>query len=173
MDMYDKIDAILAEKKMSRRQLALAAGISENTLSGAFRRRTKNFSMDNVMKIANVLGVPFTDLISIEWADPEDRLFVGMAEKLPDNRIVMSDRHAGLCDVVKYKGYYLEQYNDGKFSMMTPEGSLYTISQDDVETVMDAVEKVALLQLQIIEQREHQATLQNTLKKNSTGQESR
>ena len=74
MDMYDKIDAILAEKKMSRRQLALAAGISENTISGAFRRRTKNFSMENIVRIADVLGVSFTDLVDMKPVVGEELL---------------------------------------------------------------------------------------------------
>lgn len=163
MDMYDRIDAILAKKNMSRRQLAITAGISENTLSGAFRRRTKNFSMDNVLRIADVLGVSFVDLLGVEYADPEDKDFIDGAAARVDHRAAMSTRHSGLCDIVKHRGYYLEQYDDGRFSLMTPEGCLYTISAEDVETVMSATEKAALLQLQIIEQREQQAALQSLI----------
>lgn len=62
MDIYDRIDAILQERHMSRRQLAIAAGISENTISGAFRRRS-GLKVETIQKIAAVLNVNTLDLI--------------------------------------------------------------------------------------------------------------
>lgn len=64
MDIYDKIDSILSEKNMSRRQLAILAGISENTISAAFRRRSKKFSTENVFKIAKALNIPWQKLVA-------------------------------------------------------------------------------------------------------------
>jgi len=37
---FDRLDAILKERKISRRKLALLAGINENTMSTAFRRKS-------------------------------------------------------------------------------------------------------------------------------------
>lgn len=63
---YDLIDKLLAEKHMSRRKLAELAGISVNTLSAAFRRKTKNISIDSVMRIADVLQVNWWELMGYE-----------------------------------------------------------------------------------------------------------
>ena len=57
-DMYDKIDAALGVRGMSRRQLAIKAGIPVNTLSAAYSRRSKNFSPVYIKKIAVPLYVP-------------------------------------------------------------------------------------------------------------------
>lgn len=56
MDIYDRIDAILQEKHMSRRQLAREAGVSYSTFAAAFSRRSK-LSFENITKIANTLQV--------------------------------------------------------------------------------------------------------------------
>lgn len=68
MDFYENLDRILAEKHMSRRQMALQAGISESTISAAFRRRTAKFSAENIIKIASTLNVPIDQLIGKEAA---------------------------------------------------------------------------------------------------------
>lgn len=68
MDFYENLDRILAEKHMSRRQMALQAGISESTISAAFRRRTAKFSAENIIKIASTLNVPLDRLIGKEAA---------------------------------------------------------------------------------------------------------
>lgn len=59
---YDYIDRRLKEIGISRRQLAIKAGVSENTISGAFRRKSKNLSHEIVLKIARVLDVPWIAL---------------------------------------------------------------------------------------------------------------
>ena len=62
MDVDSRIDAILKEKKMSRRQLAIAAGIPESTLAASFSRRSEKFSPKYLLRIAQVLGVSIIDL---------------------------------------------------------------------------------------------------------------
>lgn len=57
MDIYDNIDRLLKERHMSRRQLAIAAGIPEASLASAFNRRSKNFPSERLKKIATVLNV--------------------------------------------------------------------------------------------------------------------
>ena len=57
-DMYDRLDQILKERGMSRRQLAIAAGIPLSTMSNLFARRTKAPSLGTLKKISDTLGVP-------------------------------------------------------------------------------------------------------------------
>ena len=64
MDMYRKIDEILKQKNMSRRQLAIAAEIPESTLAAAFARKSARFSPVYLYRIAKVLGV------SVDKLDP-------------------------------------------------------------------------------------------------------
>ena len=53
---FDRLDAILKERRISRRKLAIAVGIPESTMSTAFMRRS-GLSSDDVLKIAQFLGV--------------------------------------------------------------------------------------------------------------------
>ena len=55
---FDRLDAILKERKISRRKLALAVGIKEGTMSTAFMRRS-GLSPDQVRRIADYLGVNY------------------------------------------------------------------------------------------------------------------
>jgi transcriptional regulator with XRE-family HTH domain len=55
MDIYDRIEAALKDKKMTRRQLALRAGLPPSTLNSALNRKSKNISNDMLQKIANTL----------------------------------------------------------------------------------------------------------------------
>lgn len=54
---YDRVDELLAEKGMSRRQLAIEAGISIDTMSSWFRRKTRNIPEGSISAIADALGV--------------------------------------------------------------------------------------------------------------------
>ena len=63
---YERIDELLAEKGMSRRQLAIEAGISIDTMSSWFRRRTKRVPADCVKRIADVLNVHYWTLLVID-----------------------------------------------------------------------------------------------------------
>ena len=66
MDMYDRIDALLKQKGISRNKLAELAGIPSSTISTAFMRRTKNFSVFSTQKIADVLGVTWNELMGLK-----------------------------------------------------------------------------------------------------------
>lgn len=55
---FDRLDAILKERRISRRKLALATGINEHTMSTAFRRKI-GLSVDETIRIANFLGVDY------------------------------------------------------------------------------------------------------------------
>lgn len=64
LPIYDNIDRLLEENGMSRRQLALKAGIGEGTMSTAFARRSTMFHPTNLQKIADTLGVTVDELKS-------------------------------------------------------------------------------------------------------------
>ena len=53
---FERLDAILKERHISRRKLALSVGIKEGTMSTAYRRRS-GLSSEDVLKIAEYLGV--------------------------------------------------------------------------------------------------------------------
>lgn len=54
---YDRVDELLRERHMSRRALAIKAGLSFNTMSGRFRRRSKTIPVEDIEAIADALGV--------------------------------------------------------------------------------------------------------------------
>lgn len=163
MNMYDKIDALLEEKKMSRRQLAHAAGISENTLSGAFRRKTKNFAVENVIRIANVLGVSWIELVGRPDIEEDDAMFVEAASRSLAAFERLSAQHQALADLAMDEGYVIRKEVDGEFVLETRDG-IYTMTAEDMNKLMGSVKKTIVLQVELIAQREHQKMLEGLLR---------
>ena len=62
MTIYEKIDKLLEEQHMSRRELARRAGIKETTLAAAFARRPEHFPLKFAKPISEVLGVSLDTL---------------------------------------------------------------------------------------------------------------
>lgn len=91
MDVYDRIDMILKERRMSRRQLAIAAGIPESSFAAAFSRRSK-MVLENLEKIARVLEVSPGDL------EPSIKPLIEIAE---DNSI-MVDYYERQTAIIEY-----------------------------------------------------------------------
>lgn len=58
----EKIDALIAERGISRRQLAKNAGISPSTLQSVFERN-RDISVSMLEKICNSLGVPASNFL--------------------------------------------------------------------------------------------------------------
>ena len=58
MDVYDKIDKLLKEHKMSRRKLAAIIGIPQSTLTSAFKSRSNTFSVEQLTGIAEAFDMP-------------------------------------------------------------------------------------------------------------------
>lgn len=57
MTVYERIDAILAERGISRRKLARMAGIKEATLGSIFAKRPEPFPRKYIASIASALNV--------------------------------------------------------------------------------------------------------------------
>ena len=64
MTVYENIDMCLAQRGISRRQLARMAGIKETTLASCFARRPEHFPLKYGKAIAKVLGVDVDELYS-------------------------------------------------------------------------------------------------------------
>lgn len=159
-----KIKEFRKRNGMSQQSLAKVLRVSRSAVS-MWEMGEREPDIDTVVQIAQRLGMSFAELVDVEWADPADRVFVERFVNNPDDRVAMHDRYVSLCEIVKHRGYCLEQKKDGNFVLDTPDGGVYTISEDDMEDVMKAVEKAAMLQLELIAQREHQRTLENVLLK--------
>lgn len=55
--MWEKIEILLAEKKMTKYKLAKKAGLNQNSLIDLKKGRKKSLKFDDVVKIADVLDV--------------------------------------------------------------------------------------------------------------------
>lgn len=64
-DIYDVIDELREKKGLSRRKLALMAGINPATFASMMMRRPDNISVTYLMPIADVLGVNLYDLMGM------------------------------------------------------------------------------------------------------------
>ena len=71
--IYEKIDKILKERHMSRRKLAIEAGISPSTFQAAFSRKSQ-MPFETLQKILNVLEISMEDFSNLS-AIPANKVF--------------------------------------------------------------------------------------------------
>lgn len=56
MDFYDRLNGLLAEKRITKRKLCLDLDIPYTTLASMFQRRSNSVDLDTVKKIASYLN---------------------------------------------------------------------------------------------------------------------
>lgn len=71
MSVADRVDSILQERGLSRRQLAIKAGIPPSSLQSAMERG-HNITLDMLQKIASALGVSVAVLLDVKPARAVD-----------------------------------------------------------------------------------------------------
>lgn len=90
MTVVERIDAIIQSRKISRRQLAIKAGIPPSSLQSAMERG-KNISFEMIEKIAMVLGVKIDELLGIsedkETEEIQEITEANKQKKSPSNEI--------------------------------------------------------------------------------------
>ena len=68
---YEKLLQLMNEQGLSRRKLAISAGIPPTTLNSAINNHSKHFPQEYIVKLAHVLGVHWSDLLDMnsnaEW----------------------------------------------------------------------------------------------------------
>ena len=79
MDMYDRIEQILRERGLSRRQLAKLAGIPPTTLQSALERR-KNLTVEMAISLATALNIDVNWLINGYTLDERRQAMVDYAK---------------------------------------------------------------------------------------------
>lgn len=73
MDIYDRINEILKDQHITKKELSNSTGISYQTLTSAFHRKSKNFKMDSIKRIAEYLNVSVDFLIRGEEFQVRER----------------------------------------------------------------------------------------------------
>ena len=92
MTIVDKIDFILQSKNMSRRKLAIKAGIPPSSLQSAMERG-KNISLDMLIKISNALEVDISELLELKPIPDEIlKFFNGNHEAAMLNTEILEDK---------------------------------------------------------------------------------
>lgn len=115
---YDRIDELLKEKGISRRQLARMLEISESTFTSAFIRNSrKSFSIEMASAIAGILGVELGEIAALETRP------AAMGE-IPETEVDYLQKMTALSEGV----FRLREGNEAKLRMrdimdqLTPEG---------------------------------------------------
>lgn len=118
MNVYDNIDRILKEKRMSRRRLARLAGIKETTLAACFARRPEHFPLKYALAIADVLDVNVEELYghSIAITPPTIEMPTKIHHITPGDEII-KQAMAAVSDEDKREQMLLEV-----FDMLNPRG---------------------------------------------------
>jgi len=66
-----KVREIAERKKITRSRLARLADVQYNTINAIFSNDTRDISLSTLVKIANALKVPVTDLYELLPDEPE------------------------------------------------------------------------------------------------------
>lgn len=134
---YELLDDILRDKGMSRRKLAQLAGISENTLSAAFRRRSKNFPIENVQKIASVLNIEWWKLMG--WTEYGHMVY-GLPVNSPEEIEKISYRIWG-------KPAQIVHYKDG---IQIDDNTHMQLIKEEMEKLNDNGQQEAVRQVSLL-----------------------
>lgn len=135
MDVYDKIDEVLKKKHMSRRKLAIEAGIPESSLAASFARRSR-MSPENLQRISKVLDISPLEL-NVDYRVLYDAIYdsTKMLEYIDDYKF-----HLGFIDLI------CKELKDDKVLEKLHEdkeiGSLYWILAGALTLNEDGREKV-------------------------------
>ena len=161
MDMYDRIEQILKERGLSRRQLAKIAGIPPTTLQSALERR-KNLTVEMAISLATALNIDVNWLINgytlderrqamIDYAknrrvevQAEKQIFDGLRLLNAEGKIKIADYIDDLVKSGKYQiqhskalcGTKLQVYGNGTAGNFPPyPGTCSTQEGDDNNAV--------------------------------------
>lgn len=64
MDMYDRLNGLLAEKRITKRKLSIDLNIPYSTLASMCQRRSMSVDVDTIKKISSYLGTTIEYLVS-------------------------------------------------------------------------------------------------------------
>ena len=138
---YDRVDALLKEAGMSRRQLAIKCGIAPGTMSNWYARATKNIPFQQIQKMASVLNVPWYEIMGL------DEIEEGTYARLPTIKEIENDDDVEIPVYDKSGEHlYTASYTSGKIlsqneaAIMTPFRDLNDIGQ---QKAIEAVETLA------------------------------
>ena len=133
MTIYEKIDADLENRGMSRRQLALNAGIAPSTLQSTMERG-RNMTFEMLLKIAATLNRPisyFADEVDLPYLDRDGEPLKEEAFlSLPKSKAFASFSYLVSC------GNYKIEYENGQFLFIGLHGK-YSISEQNVNELLD------------------------------------
>jgi len=129
MSVYDNIDSILKEKRMSRRRLARLAGIKETTLQACFARRPEHFPLKYAMAIAEVLDVDIANLYGTSYRNVPG--LVELIESAPADPVIhhVNPKQPSLQPGYLSKEAQQEQMLLEVFDMLNPNGQAELIKR--------------------------------------------
>ena len=159
MTVVERIDSIIQARKLSRRKLAIKAGIPPSSLQSAMERG-RNISFEMIEKIAAALNVSTGDLLGIEplpWAEDEFRgkIFkVSPSEREFDAFLDFSKsmgyEFQPYCDYNPEEDYSPEQHYDCLLTDMRSTNEtapMYWIKSSQFEEVMESVKSFFKFQI--------------------------
>lgn len=87
MDIYEKIEALLKARKMSKRQLAKKINVSPSTLTSSFLRKSKSISFEMISRIAIALDVDANYLLEDASSD------IALEQITSDRQVIETDKN--------------------------------------------------------------------------------
>lgn len=121
LNIFDRIDAWLAENNVSRRKLAIMAGLPPSSLQSALTRR-KKLSYDTLDALSRAMGVTADSLLY--GTTETDIAFEALEAELSEYKysVLYDDNKNGWCYV------YPSQYDDDPTFVITDEAKHLPVS---------------------------------------------
>lgn len=138
MSVYEKIDKALQNQKMSRRQLALKAGIPPSTLQSVMERQ-RNITYEMLRKIADALYLRISYLVDDGPDETFSYSYNYSGEPLPADfgaPLYKTNYFKNFVSIMWSSGYKIE-YIDGKY-LFTGKHSQYVIEESDAEGLFNS-----------------------------------
>lgn len=145
MTTVDKINSILQERNMSRRQLAKQAGIPPSSLQSAMERG-KNISVDMLTKIAAALNISLSELLPSTEEIAQQNLFTVMEAHLAKvHEVMQPDLDLQELDTVSEEAHKLFEQVSSKSEEYLLLKNFEKLNEEGRNVAVERVKELALI----------------------------
>lgn len=133
MDMYDRIEQILDEERISKRKLSIDLEIPYTTLVSMFNRRSLSVDIETIKKIAHYLNVDLDFLIAGD-------IYPNATKRGTAIKEFRLKRNMKRSDLAKISGYSLQEIKDIEENKKSLSFEEYTdLSKFVCDSIVDAL----------------------------------
>lgn len=148
MTTGERIKTARVNKGITQQALANKIGASYQQIS-QYERNVRNPKLETILKIADALGIPMTDLVEVNYGDPEDETFVEWAKRLPPPEELPFDLKIFKESLI-FAGYDFQKIS-GKYYMIGDGG--FVVTEEEIRQLEKQTNDFLKFQCQQLEEK--------------------